>query len=102
MAKPAEDPVCESFEVAIAVLARPWTGLILGLLQGGPRRFNDLRDNGRGIGDKVLSARLKELEARGLVTRQVEPGPPIRVSYALTPSGKAFGKVQSAVESWGR
>ncbi|MEW5850836.1 MAG: helix-turn-helix domain-containing protein [Myxococcota bacterium] len=101
MAKQA-DPICEAFEVAIDVLGRPWTGLILGLLQNGPLRFNELREGGRGVGDKVLSARLKELEARGLVIREVDAGPPVKVLYSLTPKGQAFGRVKDAIERWGR
>jgi len=48
----------------------------------------------------MLSARLKELEARGLVVRHVEPGP--RVGYALTPQGAAFNKVAEAIQTWGQ
>jgi DNA-binding HxlR family transcriptional regulator len=57
------DPTCEAFQSAIDLLARPWTGLILGLLQGGPLRFSELQERALGVGAKTLSARLKELEA---------------------------------------
>lgn len=84
------------------MLGRPWTGLILGLLQQGPLRFSELEAMSRGVGAKTLSARLKELEARRIVVRRVEAGPPIRVRYALTPKGRAFGQVAAAIERWGR
>ena len=50
----------------------------------------------------MLSARLKDLEARGLVVRSVAPGPPVRVAYALTPQGCGFVHVAEAIEKWGR
>ena len=101
MAK-ALDPHCRAFQSAIDLLARPWTGLILGLLQAGPLRFSELEERAHGVGAKTLSARLKELEARGVVARHVEAGPPVRVSYALTPRGQAFEGVAAAIERWGR
>jgi DNA-binding HxlR family transcriptional regulator len=101
MAKPV-DSQCRSFQAAIDLLARPWTALILNVLQGGPLRFSQIGERAIGVGDKVLSARLKELEARGLVIRRVEPGPPVRVGYELTQPGRAFNEVAAAVERWGR
>jgi DNA-binding HxlR family transcriptional regulator len=96
------DPNCRAFQCAIDLLARPWTGLILGLLQGGPLRFSELEARARGVGAKTLSARLKELEARRVVARSVEAGPPVRVLYALTAKGLAFGQVAAAIERWGQ
>jgi DNA-binding HxlR family transcriptional regulator len=101
MAKPV-DPHCRAFQSAIDLLARPWTGLILGLLQAGPLRFSELEERAHGVGAKTLSARLKELEARRCIARHVETGPPVRVSYTLTPRGRAFEGVASAIERWGR
>jgi DNA-binding HxlR family transcriptional regulator len=95
------DPHCQAFQVAIEVLCRPWTGLILTVLQDGPLRFSELEEGTRGVGAKTLSARLKELEAQFLVSRQVEVGPPIRVNYSLTSSGQAFGAVAEAIQRWG-
>jgi DNA-binding HxlR family transcriptional regulator len=96
------DPHCRAFQCAIDLLARPWTGLILGLLQAGPLRFGELEERSHGLGAKTLSARLKELEARRIVVRHVEGGPPVRVQYALTPRGRAFEHVAAAIERWGR
>jgi DNA-binding HxlR family transcriptional regulator len=96
------DPQCRSFHLALEVLGRPWCALILNALQGGPYRFSEIRERARRPGDKVLSGRLKQLEARGLIVRRVEPGPPVRVSYELTPTGKSFNEVAQAIERWGR
>jgi DNA-binding HxlR family transcriptional regulator len=96
------DSQCQAFQVAMKLLARPWTALILNVLQPGRLRFSEISERARGPGDKVLSARLKELEAHGLVTRTVDPGPPVRVAYELTESGRAFGQVAEAIERWGQ
>ena len=96
------DSHCQTFQLALEVLGKPWCALILNSLQGGPYRFTEIRDRSRGPGDKMLSGRLKELEARGLVLRRVEHGPPVRVTYELTESGRSFGEVAQAIERWGR
>lgn len=96
------DPGCRAFQAAIDVLARPWSGLILGLLSAGSLRFGELEERAHGVGAKTLSARLKQLETRGLVTRSVDTGPPIRVRYTLTRQGRAFEQVAEAIQRWGR
>jgi DNA-binding HxlR family transcriptional regulator len=96
------DPLCRAFQTAIDVLGRPWNGQILGALQAGPLRFSEVGKRAGGVGDKTLSARLKELEARGIIARRVEGGPPVQVLYALTPRGVAFRHVADAIERWGR
>jgi DNA-binding HxlR family transcriptional regulator len=96
------DSQCRAFQTAIEVLGRPWNCLILNVLQAGQLRFSELAAAARGPGDKVLSARLKELEGCGLLLREVDPGPPVRVSYALTERGRGFGEVAAAIERWGR
>jgi DNA-binding HxlR family transcriptional regulator len=100
MAK-AVDCQCQAFQAAIEVLGRPWTAMILTALQAGSRRFGELAEGAPGLGTKVLSARLKDLESRGLIERQVEPGPPVRVGYELTRQGRAFGQVAEAIQRWG-
>ena len=96
------DPLCRAFQIAIDVLSRPWTGLILGLLNDGPLRFSELEERAHGVGAKTLSARLKDLETRRIIARHVDPGPPVRVQYTLTQKGRAFGEVAEAIERWGR
>ena len=96
------DPTCPAFTEAIEVLGKPWTGLILGLLQGGPLRFSELEARAKSLGAKTLSARLKALEKRGILARRVDDGPPVRVEYSLTRKGRAFQHVARSIERWGR
>ena len=98
--KKCVDSQCEAFQSAIAVLGRPWNALILNVLQGGTKRFSELAEEGPG--EKILSARLKELEGSGLIERHVDAGPPVRVSYTLTQRGRGFRDVAEAIEKWGR
>jgi len=97
----SESPSCRCFRMAIDLLAKPWTGQILWILQEGPLRFNELATKVQGIGEKVLSARLKELECQGLLVRRVLPTTPVRVEYELTCKGQGFHEVVEAVTRWG-
>jgi len=94
--------LCPLFQAALDVLAKPWNGLVMAILEeAGPLRFSELRDRLETMGDRMLSARLKELEARGLVERTVAPGPPVKVSYRLSELGRGFGDVHRALGRWG-
>lgn len=69
----------------LRVLAGPWTLHILWILTSeGPARFGTLRQKVAGISAKVLTERLRLLEAEGFVLRQYEPSIPPRVTYAPT------------------
>lgn len=95
------DHLCPMFQTAMEVLARPWNGLVIATLEGGPLRFSEIGDRLRSIGDRMLSLRLKELEAAGLLERRVMPGPPLRVEYELTNAGRGFRVVAEAIATWG-
>src|ERR1700690_3068175 len=86
MGKPV-DSHCRAFQAAIDILGKPWNALILNVLQPGPLRFTELAVQAEGPGDKVLSQRLKELEACGLIGRSVDPGPPTKVRCGLPTKG---------------
>lgn len=71
----------------LALLGGTWTPNVIWYLREGPRRFNELRGDLQGVSAKTLSARLKKLEADGVVTRTVRPTSPPTVEYALTDLG---------------
>jgi DNA-binding HxlR family transcriptional regulator len=99
---PNVDCQCRAFQAAVDVLGRPWNAFLLTMLQAGPLRFSEIAARPNGPGDKILAARLKELEARGLIDRLVDVGPPVKVSYELTAQGRGFREVAAAIERWGR
>lgn len=93
--------LCEAFQAAMAVLAKPWNGLIIATLDDGALRFGEIGERLDAISDRMLSSRLKDLEALGLVVRRVLPGPPVRVEYELTDAGRGFSEVAQAISRWG-
>ena len=94
--------LCPKFQAAMDILSRPWNGLIMATLAGnGTLRFSELRERLDAMGDRMLSERLKELEASGLIKRRVSSGPPVRVDYELTEVGHGFSDVSSAIGRWG-
>jgi DNA-binding HxlR family transcriptional regulator len=84
------------------LLGKKWTAYIVWALLDGPKRFTELAEAAPGLRDRVLSHRLKELMAAGVVTRSSYPEVPPRVEYALTDRGRALRPVIRAMERWGR
>ncbi|MFD0274936.1 winged helix-turn-helix transcriptional regulator [Kitasatospora sp. NPDC127111] len=98
-------PVCTGGEVALTrvftLLGKRWTGLILAVLtNNGPGYFSELRRTVPGISERMLSDRLTELADAGLVLRQVDEGPPLRVSYRLTEAGAALRPALTELALW--
>lgn len=71
----------------MAVIAGAWAPNVIWSLRAGPRRFNELRIDIPPISAKVLSARVSELQQRGVLVRKVQPTSPPSVEYALTNLG---------------
>lgn len=92
--------LCPRFHKAIELIGRRWTGAIIRVLLPGPRRFNELLSAIPGISDRLLTERLRELENEGLITRKVEPGSPVRVTYELTCAGHELEEAMDAVGRW--
>ena len=92
--------MCPRFQKAVDILGRRWTGLILRTLQDGPRRFGELCRHIEVVSERMLSERLKGLEADGLVLRKVIPSTPVHVEYSLTDKGAALHDVLAAIEHW--
>lgn len=84
------------------VLGKRWNGPILAVLMGRPTYFAELRRAIPGISERMLSDRLAELGAAGLVVREVDEGPPLRVSYRLTESGAALEPSLRELGEWAK
>lgn len=82
------------------LLGKRWTGPIVAVLLGGPAYFADLRRAVPGISERMLSDRLTELGTAGLVVREVDEGPPLRVSYELTAPGRALAPALEELRQW--
>ena len=94
--------VCPDFHAAIELIGRRWTGAIIWALAARPHYFAELCGAVPGLSDRLLSRRLRELESEGLVERQVHPGSPARVSYALTDKGRALEPALGELRSWAK
>ena len=92
--------LCPKYQRAMALLGKRWTGLVLRVLLDGPSRFCDFLARIDGISDPILSERLRELEAHGLVQRRVVPDMPVRVEYSLTPKGEGLRGVLLLLHRW--
>ena len=99
--KVAPPPGCPLTE-CMALLRGAWAPNVLWYLRGGARRFGELRHDIPRISARVLSARLRELESRGLVTRRVLDTSPPSAEYALTELGRALLPAIDALASVGR
>jgi DNA-binding HxlR family transcriptional regulator len=87
---------------ALDVLGDRWTLLIVReLLLAGPSRYTDLRNGLPGIATNLLSDRLRELEAEGVVIREQAPPPVATTLFKLTPRGEAIRSVLHELGLWG-
>ena len=92
-----DDRYCPYFHHTVELLGRRWSGVILKVLAAsGPMRFRDIRDRVPGLSDRLLTSRLGELEAEGVVARCEHDG----VScYGLTPKGQKVEPVLDAISA---
>ncbi len=84
---PAPPPACPLTE-CMALLRGAWAPNVIWYLSAGPRRFGELRHDIPRISARVLSARLRELESKGVVTRRVLATSPPSAEYALSDLGQ--------------
>lgn len=84
----------------LGLLDRRWSPQVLVRLLDGPQRFVQLAADIPGVSRRMLTERLRELEAAGVVRRQVESGPPISVSYALADNAGELISGLRALRAW--
>lgn len=95
---PGECPI----SACMAVIGGAWTPNVIWALRAGPRRFSELRADVHGVSAKVLTQRLRELEARGVLVRRVMPTSPPSVEYELTPQGAELGPAIESIVAVGK
>lgn len=84
----------------LALLDRRWSPQVLVRLLEGPQRFVQLASDIPGVSRRMLTERLRELEAGGIVTRRVESGPPISVTYALAQNAGDLAAALRSLRAW--
>ncbi|WGW12782.1 helix-turn-helix domain-containing protein [Saxibacter everestensis] len=85
---------------AFDVLGKKWNGIILAALSQGPIKFSDLRRSVGSITDSVLSDRLVDLIAAGLVERTETGVRPSHITYALSQQGQAIQPILDRLATW--
>lgn len=110
MSNPYIDAVARTYRQKHCPVARTldmvgerWTLLVLrDLFLHGPRRYQDFQDSLAGVAPNTLSARLKSMEASGLIERKLYSEHPPRLEYHLTGKGRSLGPVLKALREWGK
>lgn len=97
---PQDLPACP-VETTLKLIGNKWEVLVLRDLMPGTKRFGELKQSIGGVSQKVLTAKLREMEASGLVERHVYAEVPPRVEYSLTPLGRSLKPVLDSLEQWG-
>ena len=92
---------CPYYHEAVELIGRRWTGAIVAvLMDGGALRFSEISNAVPELSDRLLSERMKELEAEGIVERHVIDDTPVRVEYSLTAKGEALEPAVRALKRW--
>ncbi len=87
-------------ERGMRIIGGKWTGSILWHLKDGPVRFNDLARMVGGASKKMITERLRQLEAQGLATRQVMGTAPVSVQYEITDFGRTALGFLDELRKW--
>ena len=95
-----ELPACP-VETTLMLIGDKWKVLILRELMGGTKRFGALKKSIGTVSQKVLTAQLRDMEDKGLLTRKVYAEVPPRVEYTLTDTGYSLLPILDAMVAWG-
>ena len=93
---------CGKYHHAVELVGKRWTGAILFVLMDGPLRFSEVKVLVPDLSDRLLSERMKELEAEGIVERRTIEEVSVRVEYTLTDKGVALEPVVRSLKGWAR
>jgi DNA-binding HxlR family transcriptional regulator len=98
---PSSPPtVCSKFHRAVELIGGRWTGAIIQTLLQGSARYAVIKNAIPDITDRMLSERLRSLEAEDLVIRRVVPDIPVRVEYELTAKGRSLEHSLREISAW--
>ncbi|WP_051371148.1 winged helix-turn-helix transcriptional regulator [Streptomyces sp. 142MFCol3.1] len=95
-----DDSTCPNLLGALELVGRRWTGGILAAAAHGARRHSEYRRMVGGLSDRLLTQRLKELAAEGLIERTVTPTTPVQIRYDLTPDGQSLLNALQPLVQW--
>lgn len=93
-------PTCP-VETTLLLISNRWKVLIIRELLTGTKRFGELKKSIGHISQKVLTSNLRDMEANGLVKRDVFAEVPPHVEYSLTELGMSLKPILDAMYAWG-
>lgn len=99
--QPATERLTCAVEITLGIIGGRWKVLILRELLQGTKRFNELHRALDGITQKMLTQQLREMEADGIVHRQVYAQVPPKVEYSLTARGRSLQPILEVMHQWG-
>ncbi len=88
------------FRETMDLISGKWTMSIINMLMSGTMRFKELERSITGINTRMLVKELKQLESRGILTRQAYATVPPTVAYTLTAKGESLKPVTEALQAW--
>jgi DNA-binding HxlR family transcriptional regulator len=94
--------LCEKVERTYEIIGKKWIASIVHTLMEEPKRFSEIHAFIPDLSKRMLNERLKQLEERGIIIRNVITERPVRIEYSLTKKGTELGKALNAVEAWGK
>ena len=99
---PPPGECCPHLHEAVELIGKRWSGAIVYVLMQSrePMRFTEVGQAVPQLSDRLLSERMKELEARGIVERRVHDGAPARVEYVLTDMGRELAPALRELREW--
>lgn len=96
-----DEEACRRFTTTVEFAGRKWNAAILLAGVRGARRFSEYRAAVTGISDRVLAARLRELEQEGLIERHVKPTTPVTINYTPSTEGLRLIDLLQPLTEWG-
>lgn len=97
-----DDAECRRFQSSVELVGKRWSSGVLLAIARGAERFSDIVATVPGLSDRLLAQRLRELEASGLLTREVIASTPVQVRYRLTPRGDDLMESMQPLVAWGQ
>jgi DNA-binding HxlR family transcriptional regulator len=97
-----DDDECRRFQSSVELVGKRWSSAVLMAVSRGAARFSEIVSVVPGLSDRLLAQRLRELEAVGLLEREVIPTTPVQVRYRLTASGVDLMRSLQPLVAWGQ
>ena len=96
-----DEAACRRFQSTVEFAGRKWNAAILLAGVRGARRFSEYRATVTGISDRLLAARLKELEDEGVIERHVRATTPVTITYTPSTAGLQLMELLHPLVEWG-